>query len=90
MHAAKAETLKYSSSRPRPILVKFLRAFEASLVLSKRRSLTSSSISIKPDMTRAEREIEQALLKERRNLIDSGVERKFIRIHGSIVYMLHT
>ena len=45
---------KQTSTHPRPILVKFLRAFEASLVLSNKGSLTSSAISIKPDMTRVE------------------------------------
>ena len=77
---------KQTATRPRPILVKFLRAFEASLVLSKKGSLTST-ISIKPDMTQVEREVEQALLKERRNLIDKGIERKFIRIIGNSLYV---
>lgn len=78
---------KQSANRPRPILVKFLRAFEASLVLSKKGSLTSSSISIKPDMSRSERETEQILLRERRKLIDSGTDRKLIRIYGSSLYV---
>ena len=77
---------KENSTHPRSILVKFLRAFEASLVLSKKGSL-NSPISIKPDMTRDERETEQALLKERRRLIDSGVERKDIKIHSSSLYV---
>ena len=55
---------KQTATCPRPILAKFPRAFEASLVLSKRGSFTST-ISIKSDMTRVEREVEQALLKER-------------------------
>ena len=77
---------KQTATRPRPILAKFLRAFEASLVLSKKGSLTST-ISIKPDMTQVEREVEQALLKERRNLIDKGIEHKFIRIISNSLYV---
>ena len=78
---------KRAATHPRPILVKFLRAFEASLVLSNKGSLSSSTISIKPDMTRVEWETEQALLKERRNLIDNGMERRFIRIVGNSLYV---
>ena len=78
---------KQTSTHPRPILVKFLRAFEASLVLSNKGSLTSSAISIKPDMTRVERKTEQVLLKERRHLIDSGTECRFIRIIGNSLYV---
>ena len=57
------------NSRPRPLLVKFLRTFEASLVLSKKESL-SFPLSIKRDMSLEERTVENLLLKERRNLID--------------------
>ena len=45
---------KQTSTCPCPILAKFLRAIEASLVLSNKGSLSSSVISIKPDMTRVE------------------------------------
>lgn len=38
-------------------------------------------------MTRDERETEQALLKERRRLIDSGIERKDIKIRSSSLYV---
>ena len=47
----------------------------------------TSGISIKPDLTLEERKIENALLKERRKLIDSGTERKFIRIRGNSLYL---
>ena len=49
-----------NNTRPRPILVKFLRAFEATLVLSCKSSL-SSGIAIKPDMSAEERKIESIL-----------------------------
>ena len=52
-----------NNNRPRPILVKFLR----NLVLSSKRSIMSSEISIKPDMTLDERKTEMILLKERHN-----------------------
>ena len=80
---------KPSNTRPRPLLVKFLRTFEASIVLSKKDSLASSlqHVSIKRDMSLEERQIENALLKERRSLIDSGIERKFIKIRGNSLYV---
>ena len=79
---------KPTNTRPHPVLVKFLRTFEASLVLSKKDSLTSSSqISIKCDMSFEEDTIENALLKERCSLIDSGIKCKFIKIHGNSLYI---
>ena len=53
------------------------------MVLSKKDSLTSSQVSIKRDMSLEERQIENAFLKERRSLIDGGIERKFIKIRGN-------
>ena len=78
---------KPSNTRPRPLLVKLLRTFEASLILSKKDSLTSSTISIKRDLSPEERAIENALLKERRSLIDSGIERRHIKIRGISLYV---
>ena len=43
---------KPNNTRLRPLLVKFLRTFEASLVLSKKDSLASSQVSTKRDVTR--------------------------------------
>lgn len=54
---------KKTATCPRPILVKFLRGFEASLMLSNKDSFSSSMIPIKPDMTRLDWEIEKVLLK---------------------------
>ena len=56
-------------------------------MLSNKGSLSSSAISIKPDMTPVERETEQVLLKERCHLIDSGIEHRFIRINGNSLYV---
>jgi len=43
-------------------------------------------ISIKPDMTYDEWMTEMLLLKERRKLIDQGVECKYIRLQGNSLY----
>ena len=72
--------------RPRPILVKLLRSSDVSSILSKRRSLTLP-YSIKPDLSLEERKRESALLKERWSLIQSGIERKFIRIHNLSIFV---
>ena len=61
-------------SKPRPILVKFIRVADVSLVLSKKGRL-KSPYTIKPDMTREERLKESMLLKERWTLIQSGIPR---------------
>ena len=76
---------KFSSDKkkPRPLLVKFIRAADVSTVLSKRRSLRNSLVSIKPDMSPLEQKCESLLLKERWSLIQSGVPRPAIRIRGS-------
>ena len=42
---------RQNASKPQPVLVKFLRMFDATLVLSSRASIKSSQISIKPDLT---------------------------------------
>ena len=75
-----------NNHRPRPILIKFLRAFDALVLNSNKKSL-SSGISIKPNLTVDERKIENILLKERRRLIDNGTERKHIRIRGNCLYL---
>ena len=74
------------SSKPRPILVKLNRTIDVSLLLSKAKSL-QKDIRIKPDLTREERMIESLLLKERWTLIQSGVERKVIKIRSNKIYV---
>ena len=71
-----------TSLRPRPLLVKFLRIYDATLLLSKRSSLPSP-IVIKPDLTREERALDSAFLKIRWNLIQNGTDKKCIRLRGS-------
>ena len=71
------------SKKPRPLLVKFIRAVDASSVLSKRGSSRGTPVVIKPDMSLKERKSESMLLKERWSLIQSGVPREVIKIRGS-------
>jgi len=72
--------------RPRPILVKFVRAADASSVLSKKGSL-SRPLVIKPDLSPEERLRDSVLLKERWNLIQSGIPRGDIKICDSRLYV---
>ena len=74
------------ASRPRPILIKFIRIAVVSGILSKRRNL-NQPYSIKPDMSPNEHRHESILLKERWNLIQSGVSRKCIRLRADCLYV---
>ena len=79
---------KYDENRSRPLLVKLTRASDVSMILSGRSKLsTQPGITIKPDLSREDRAIESVLLKERRSLIDSGTERRLIKIKGSVLYL---
>jgi len=72
---------KPQQSRPRPILVKLLRAIDAATILANRSSL-ASPILIKPDLSPAERAVESILLKERWSLIQNGHPRKSIKLNS--------
>ena len=74
------------ASRPRPILVKFIRAADVSRIFSKRGSL-SSPFFIKPDRSCSERVQASILMRERWHLIQSGLDRKNIRIRGDSLYV---
>ena len=76
---------KPTQSRPRPILVKFLRTIDVTTILSNRASL-DTSISIKQDLSPEEKHLESILLNERWKLIQAGYDRKSIKIRrGSIL-----
>lgn len=77
-----AETRK----RPRPLLIKFIRSADAYSVLAKKSSL-SHPIFIRPDMTREERISHSILMKERWKLIESGVNRKDLKVRGKGIYV---
>ena len=72
---------KEKQDRPRPILVKFLSALDANAILSNR-SNVSSPIVIKPDMSKEERDTESILLSEHWKLLQSGIDRKLIKIRN--------
>ena len=74
------------SRYPRPILIRFNRAIDVSLLLSKAGSLPSG-LRIEPDMTREERLTESILLKERWALIQKETDRKTIKIHGNKIFV---
>ena len=58
---------KRNNTKPRPILVHFVRMSEVSNVLTKRGSLKRPH-SVKPIMSKEQQKIESILLKERWNL----------------------
>ena len=74
------------ASRPRPILVKFVRVADISRIFANRRKLPTA-ISVKPDMSSAERKKHSILMQERWDLIQSGVLRKDIKIRGDSLYV---
>ncbi len=79
---------KYKEERHRPILVKLSRTCEVSAILAGHRNLRASpGFSIKPNMTKAERLIESTLMKKRWELIQSGMERKDIKIKGTTIWV---
>ena len=79
---------KFSSgaSRPRPILIKFVRVADVASILAKRKNL-SHPFSIKPDMSPDQRLQESVLMRERWSLIQSGTSRNHIRIRGNSMYV---
>ena len=73
---------KYSTNRSRPLLVKLTRSCDVHTTLSLRLS-EFPGVFIKPDLSPKDRHTESLLLKERRNLINSGVDRRPIRLNGN-------
>ena len=72
--------------KPRPIKVELVRAADASNILANRKSLRPS-ITIKPDLSPQARANEALLLKERWTLIQSGTERKHIKIRNLKIFV---
>ena len=75
-----------SSSRHRPLLIKFLRAADATYLLSNKSKL-KSQVFLKPDLTPEDRAKESLLLKERWSLIQKGTERKLIKLHNYSIFV---
>ena len=78
--------------KPRRILVKFVRIADVSNILSKKRNLHQPYF-IKPDIFLEQRKQEIVLMRERWNLIQSGIPRNGVnarlyvknKLHGSVV-----
>ena len=79
---------KDRKDKTRPLLVKFARRCDVELILSQRKKLSSKpGIGVKPDMSIDERKVESILLKERRSLINTGVERSSIKIRRNSLFV---
>ena len=77
---------KKDQNRPRPLLIKFLRATDAFSVLANSNQL-KSPVSIKPDKPPEDREIDKILLGVRWSLIQKGTDRKSIKIRNKCLYV---
>ena len=75
------------ANKPRPILVRLNRTVDVSILLSKAAKSLPKGIKIKPDMTREERHIESLLLKERWSLMQSGRDRRAIKIRSNKIFV---
>ena len=73
-----------NSKRPRPLLVKLNRSADVMSLLSLKTSLPDS-IVFKPDLSPQEQAINSLLLKERWLLIQSGVQRKSIKLRADSI-----
>ena len=81
---------KYTEERSRPLMIKFARSCDAATVLANRYKISKTdhpNVFLKPYMTVAERKTESILLRERRALIESGIERKLIKIRGNSIFI---
>ena len=72
--------------RPRPILVKFLRAIDVATILSKRGTL-KASLFIKQDLSPEEKKLDSILMNERWKLIQAGHNRKSINIRKNSIFL---
>jgi len=77
---------KQTQSRPRPILIKLQRVIDANVILANKTSLPSPLL-VKPDMSPEDRAVESTLLKERWSFIQSGHNRKQIKISKNHIYL---
>ena len=60
---------------------------DANIVLSGRAAIASSQISIKPNLTKEECEVENILLKERSALFNNDIDCKNIRMQDNTLYV---
>ena len=79
---------KFSEDRCRPTLVSMNRPNDVATILANRAKLSQMPhISIKPDLSAAERKGESILLKERRNWISSGTSRSHIKLSKGSLFV---
>ena len=79
---------KYSDGRKRPLLVRLIRSCEAMHALSQGHKLSKRpGVFIKPDLSPEERSVQSLLLRERKILIDSGTDRKNIKLFGNVLFV---
>ena len=82
---------KFKENHTHPVLVKFVRSSDVSSILNNRKNLSiMPDITIKPDLSPKERRVESLLLKERRILINSGVNRSKLRLRGNTLFVNNT
>lgn len=77
---------KQGQSRPRPILVKFVRAADAASILAKVSQLRRPYV-IKPDRSQVERRREKCLMDVRWSLIKAGLDRPAIKIRKTSLFV---
>jgi len=77
---------KQTQSRPRPILIRFLRTLDINTILANKKYL-STPLTIKPDLSSQEKKVESALLKERWSLIQNGHNRKQIKLSHNRIFV---
>jgi len=73
------------STKPSPLMMKFLRSVDAINVLSNQ-ALFKCPINIKPNLTPEEAATESALLKERRALMNQNIKRKRIMRNNALYF----
>ena len=79
---------KYSptQSKPRPILVKFLRTIDVATILSNRGTL-KAPLFIKQDLSSEEKKLDSILMNERWKLIQAGHNHKSIKIRKNSIFL---
>ena len=78
---------RYSENICRPILAKISHTCEVSSIHSQRHKLKGSEFSVKADLSKEERKCDQLLMKQRWDLIQSGIRKESVKIRGSSMYV---
>ena len=80
----------YTEGRNRPLLAKLNRSCDVLSILTSRQKLSQSNtprVFIKPHQSPIERTTEATLLRQRKLLIESGTDKKDIRIRGNSIFV---